>query len=285
LSLANKCSTIDEKLRAFCGKSRYTASSENYFVDSMYHNITSSQLQSFAMNEKGQITNILPLVEGRAKKAWVCNTLCKVNDPVLIDRLEKFHQAISTCTLKKIPNLLQKIHTCTIKENMKLGHTHGCYVNTTLCKTTFLVIVFSIIVTFFFFVDAVKMLLRIPVLTIKGGVCGTRPNGPYPLKPQRVSASCVDWGWSGLLSLPALPTGPTPAPRQAQLLLRPPFGYCGDEGDTTLFVALPEVEWRAQALCLGPRHALPGAARVTGVCYKLNSLVSPAPIFSVGPPH
>jgi len=69
LSLANKCSTIDEKLRVFCGKSRHTASSENYFVDSTYRNITSSQSQSFAINEKGQITNILPLVEGRAKKA------------------------------------------------------------------------------------------------------------------------------------------------------------------------------------------------------------------------
>jgi len=37
---------------------------------------------------------------------------------------------------------IQKIYTCTIKEisNIKLSHTHGCYINTTLCKATFLVI-------------------------------------------------------------------------------------------------------------------------------------------------
>jgi len=36
LSLANdnKCKTIDDKLRAFCGKSKYITSSENYFIDS-----------------------------------------------------------------------------------------------------------------------------------------------------------------------------------------------------------------------------------------------------------
>jgi len=42
------------------------------------------------MNEKGQITNVLPLVEARAKKSWTCNALCKVDDPILIDRYEKF---------------------------------------------------------------------------------------------------------------------------------------------------------------------------------------------------
>jgi len=41
LSNDNKCKTI--KLRAFCGKSRYTASSENYFIDTTYRNITESQ--------------------------------------------------------------------------------------------------------------------------------------------------------------------------------------------------------------------------------------------------
>jgi len=36
-------------------------------------------------------------------------------------------------------------------------------------------------------------------------------NGPYPLKPQRVSSSCANWGRSGILSPLALPTGPAPA--------------------------------------------------------------------------
>jgi len=89
LSLATKCSTIDEKLHAFCGQSKHTASSENYFIDSTYRNIISSQ--SLIMNVKGQITNVLPLMEARAKKSWVCNTLCKIDDPILIDRYKEFH--------------------------------------------------------------------------------------------------------------------------------------------------------------------------------------------------
>jgi len=87
------------------------------------------------MNAKSQITNVLPLVEARAKKSWICNAP-KVDDPIIVDRYERFLQAISLCTFKKISELLQKIHTCTIKENsnIKLGHTHSCYINTTLCK-------------------------------------------------------------------------------------------------------------------------------------------------------
>jgi len=41
---------------------------------------------------------------------------------------------MNTCTFKKIPQLLQKIHKCTKNLNMKLGHTHACYIDTTVCK-------------------------------------------------------------------------------------------------------------------------------------------------------
>jgi len=73
------------------------------------------------MNVKGQIINVLPLMEAQAKKSWVCNTLCKVDDPILIDRYKEFHQAISTCTSKKISELLRKIHKGTIKDNSNMS--------------------------------------------------------------------------------------------------------------------------------------------------------------------
>jgi len=75
-------------------------------------------------------------VKARAKRSWLCDTLCKIDDPFLINRYEKFLQAMNTCTFKKIPQLLQKIHICTKKQNSntKLGHTHACYIDTTLCK-------------------------------------------------------------------------------------------------------------------------------------------------------
>jgi len=76
LSLANdnKCKTIDDKLRAFCGKSRHTTLSENYFIDVTYRNITKSQSLEInikgqiTINIKGQITNVLPLMKARAKR-------------------------------------------------------------------------------------------------------------------------------------------------------------------------------------------------------------------------
>ncbi|KYN14475.1 hypothetical protein ALC57_13321 [Trachymyrmex cornetzi] len=138
LSLDTKCETIDEKLCALCGKSRHTASSENYFIDSTYHNI--SLPQHLITNVEGQITNVLPVIEAKAKKAWLRDdNLCKI-DPFLINCYEKVLQTISICTFKKIPELLQKIHKCTIKtnSNTKLGHTHSCYIDTTLCKAMFL---------------------------------------------------------------------------------------------------------------------------------------------------
>jgi len=104
--------------------------------DATYRTITESQ--SLEINIKGQITNVLPLVKARAKR--LCDILCKIDALFLINRYEKFFQAMNTCTFKKIPQLLQQIHKCTRKQNSntKLGHTHACYIDTTLCKATFL---------------------------------------------------------------------------------------------------------------------------------------------------
>jgi len=92
--------------------------------------------QPLVTNVKGQVINVLPLIEAQAKKTWSCSTSCKI-DPFIIDRYEKFLEAISTCTLKKIPELLHKFHQKCIVNNStnKLGHTHTCYINTIFCKT------------------------------------------------------------------------------------------------------------------------------------------------------
>jgi len=42
---------------------------------------------------------------------------------------------MNICTFKKISQLLQKIHKCRKQNsNMKLDHTHACYIDTTFCK-------------------------------------------------------------------------------------------------------------------------------------------------------
>jgi len=66
----DKCKTIGDKLDAFRDKSRHTALFEN-FIGSTYHNITLSELL-LIMNVKNQNTNVLSLIEGQAKKSWLC---------------------------------------------------------------------------------------------------------------------------------------------------------------------------------------------------------------------
>ena len=157
LTLVAKCSTIEDKLDALCSESRHTASSENYFIDSTYHNVTSSEplntkeevlnilpliknvtsSKPLVINTKGQVINILPLIQ--AKKSWLCNTSCKIDNPFLIDRYQKFLETVNTCTLKNVPKLIQRIHECTMKiSNEKLGHTRSCHIDLTLCKGMFL---------------------------------------------------------------------------------------------------------------------------------------------------
>lgn len=82
---------------------------------------------------------MLPLITAQAKKSWSCNFLCKIDDPVLIGRYQKFLETINECTIKKIPKIIENIHNCTVKtSNMKLGHAHSCYIDSTLCKAMFL---------------------------------------------------------------------------------------------------------------------------------------------------
>lgn len=126
--LVAECSTIDEKLHALCGISKHTASSENYFIESTYRNIISSE--PLVINAKGQVVNILPLIKGQTKKSWTCNILCKIDNP-LISCYQKFLEIINKCTLKNVPKLIKSIHECTTKTkilNEKLRHTHSFYI-------------------------------------------------------------------------------------------------------------------------------------------------------------
>lgn len=102
LPLVNEYSTDDERLHALCGKCKYTASSENYFAESMYRKIISSE--SLIMNVKGQVMNVMPLIKARGKKSWLCSDLCKI-DPHLIIRYQHFLEIINMCNLRNVPRL------------------------------------------------------------------------------------------------------------------------------------------------------------------------------------
>jgi len=57
---------------------------------------------------------------------------------------------MNTCTFKKTPQLLQKIYKCTRKQNSntKLGHTHACYIDVTLCKMMILLVKLTAVALF-----------------------------------------------------------------------------------------------------------------------------------------
>jgi len=79
------------------------------------------------------------LITAQAKKSWSCSALCKTDNPVLIERYQKFLGTVRTCTIKNIPILIKIIRTCTVNtSNMKLGHAQSCYVNFTICEAMFL---------------------------------------------------------------------------------------------------------------------------------------------------
>jgi len=90
-------------------------------------------IEPFVMNVKGQTVNVLSLILARheqhltrAKKTWLCNSLCKIN-PLLTDRYQKLLEIINTCTVKNVSKLIQKVFECTVKIlNKKLGHPNNC---------------------------------------------------------------------------------------------------------------------------------------------------------------
>lgn len=98
LTLVAECSTIDEKLRALCGISKHSLMRKLFywFYISRYNFIGTFN------NTKGKVVNILPLIEGQIKKSWSCNTLCKIDKP-LINRYQEFLKTINICTLKNVP--------------------------------------------------------------------------------------------------------------------------------------------------------------------------------------
>jgi len=99
-----------------------------------------SSLKPLVMNAEGKVVSVLPLEQKmRGKISWSCNISCKIDDPLLINRYQKFLEIVNTCTLKNVPKLIQSIHECTMKiSNEKLGHTRSCHINLTLCKGIFL---------------------------------------------------------------------------------------------------------------------------------------------------
>lgn len=87
------------------------------------------------MNAQGQVVNVLSLIPGRAKKSWLCDKFCKIYDPCLIKRYQTFLEVVNICILKKVPKWVERLKECTLNiSDIKLGHTHSCYINPTLCN-------------------------------------------------------------------------------------------------------------------------------------------------------
>lgn len=106
-------------------------------MEDLYHK--KNLPESVIMNVKGQVMNVLPLIPGRAKKSWLCDEVCKIYDSYLIKRYQKFLEVVNTYTLRNVSRFLKRLKKFTLNiSNIKLGHTHSCYTDPTLCNGMFL---------------------------------------------------------------------------------------------------------------------------------------------------
>jgi len=142
LNRSTECSetTIILNNQALCGLCKHTSSTESYFFETSYEYVKFDE--PFIMNEKGQIINILPIVQKQNKEKkieWQCGFSCKVNEVSIINRFKELLITVSNCsTIRNIPKLIKLIGICTVKQSNKLGHSQACYIDHKLCKSKLL---------------------------------------------------------------------------------------------------------------------------------------------------
>lgn len=141
----NECKTLkypkSDRIRALCGSSKHTSSSEAYFYETVYEQgkkfeqpLVTGQLSSHA------VINILPLMDNNDKKSkiWHCDEkICRLSD-ISVEKYVKFLEQFEGATLKKIMNakFMARLKNCSVSHtSSRLGHPPQCYANTNLCES------------------------------------------------------------------------------------------------------------------------------------------------------
>ncbi|KAL0116343.1 hypothetical protein PUN28_009737 [Cardiocondyla obscurior] len=74
--------------------------------------------------KEGKICNLLPTINGTAQKNWLCSTICKVDNPLIIDRYLNLLEGLGKISLKKLNKLLPKINMCTREKFIQKKKTY-----------------------------------------------------------------------------------------------------------------------------------------------------------------
>ena len=113
---------------------------ESNVLNKCSNNSINVKKEPIILNELGQAVNIFkPLQHKGIGQAWDCNYRCKKYDPDIALELYNMFKNLHDC---KIPNLiqyLQDITACSVNSSInKLGHSHGCYIDPTICTSRLL---------------------------------------------------------------------------------------------------------------------------------------------------
>ncbi|KAJ8688062.1 hypothetical protein QAD02_023857 [Eretmocerus hayati] len=97
----------------------------------------------FIINEKGQVTNVLPAIDkpGKCTKAWTCDDYCREVDVDVLKEVKDLFDDISQLSHKDVEYFISHLDTCTghARQNGDAaGHPSICYVEPLSCKSKFL---------------------------------------------------------------------------------------------------------------------------------------------------
>ena len=94
------------------------------------------------LNEKGQVTNVLPLLDDNNKKQskiWMCNDICKIDNESIIQRYQALLKTADRLKVKSVSKFAKNLLSCSRSYmSRKLGHSFLCYFEPDTCSSTFL---------------------------------------------------------------------------------------------------------------------------------------------------
>ncbi|KAJ8682316.1 hypothetical protein QAD02_018108 [Eretmocerus hayati] len=96
----------------------------------------------FIINDKGQVTNVLPTIPTRRKSDgfWVCDDYCREIDVDTVQEIKDLYYDVMVLSYKNLDTFISNVDVCSVQtraDNRK-GHPITCYVEPLTCKSKFL---------------------------------------------------------------------------------------------------------------------------------------------------
>ncbi|KAJ8669196.1 hypothetical protein QAD02_000455 [Eretmocerus hayati] len=96
----------------------------------------------FIINDRGQVTNILPPIPTRGKSDgfWVCDDYCREVDVDALQDIKDLYYEVSVISYKNLAEFVSNLDVCAVQSRAmgKKGHPVTCYAEPLSCKSKFL---------------------------------------------------------------------------------------------------------------------------------------------------